>query len=388
MLSHPFFGSEYQELFTNDVKNIPFVFATFESERVCRKRELLHTTIVRVLQENPKVQHAKNIVEDIKKGIIKPIYFLSGEEPYFIDQISDYIEHNLLDEADKGFNQVVLYGRDVTIEDIVGNAKRYPMMAERQVVIVKEAQDLSRNIEKLAAYVKNPQPTTVLVVAFKYKKLDKRKGLAKALKEHGVHYESKKLYENQVGDWLRRVLIDEGYHIQPKAAQILVDYLGNDLGKVINELNKLMLILPKGSEITPQAIEENIGISKDFNIFELRKAISEKDIVKAQRIAQYFTQNPKDNPLVLTVGQLFSLFSSILKYHGLPQKDKNTVARALGVSPFFVGEYITAGRNYPMKKVSACISLIREVDVKSKGVGASAFASNDLLKELLVKIMN
>ena len=334
------------------------------------------------------MQHAKNIVEDIKKGIIKPIYFLSGEEPYFIDQISDYIEHNLLDEADKGFNQVVLYGRDVTIEDIVGNAKRYPMMAERQVVIVKEAQDLSRNIEKLAAYVKNPQPTTVLVVAFKYKKLDKRKGLAKALKEHGVHYESKKLYENQVGDWLRRVLIDEGYHIQPKAAQILVDYLGNDLGKVINELNKLMLILPKGSEITPQAIEENIGISKDFNIFELRKAISEKDIVKAQRIAQYFTQNPKDNPLVLTVGQLFSLFSSILKYHGLPQKDKNTVARALGVSPFFVGEYITAGRNYPMKKVSACISLIREVDVKSKGVGASAFASNDLLKELLVKIMN
>ena len=158
------------------------------------------------------MQHAKNIVEDIKKGIIKPIYFLSGEEPYFIDQISDYIEDNLLDETEKGFNQVVLYGRDVTIEDIVGNAKRYPMMAERQVVIVKEAQDLSRNIEKLVAYVKNPQPTTVLVMAYKYKKLDKRKGLAKALKEHGVHYESKKLYENQVGDWLRRVLIDEGYH--------------------------------------------------------------------------------------------------------------------------------------------------------------------------------
>ncbi len=334
------------------------------------------------------MEHAKNIVADIKNGIIKPIYFLSGEEPYFIDQISNYIEQNVLDESEKGFNQMVLYGRDVTVDDIVSNAKRYPMMAERQVIIVKEAQDLSRTIEKLAAYVENPQPSTVLVVAYKYKKLDKRKGLAKALKKHGILYENKKLYENKVGDWIRNVLIDHGYHIQPKAAQMLVDYLGNDLSKVNNELNKLMLILPKGSDITPQAIEENIGISKDYNIFELRKAIVEKDVFKAQRIAHYFTQNPKDNPLVLTVGQLFSLFSNIMKYHGLPQKDKATVAKTLGVSPFFVGEYIIAARNYPMKKVSSCITMIREVDVKSKGVGASAFASNDLLKELLVKIMN
>ena len=334
------------------------------------------------------MEQAKNILADIKNGIIKPIYFLSGEEPYFIDQISNYIENNILEESEKGFNKMVLYGRDVTIEDIVSNAKRYPMMAERQVIIVKEAQDLSRNIEKLSTYADNPQPTTVLVIAYKYKKLDKRKGLAKALKKHGVYYENKKLYENKVGDWIRNVLKDDGYNIQPKAAQMLVDFLGNDLSKVSNELQKLMLILPKGSEITPQAIEENIGISKDYNIFELRKAVTERDIVKAQRIAQYFIQNPKDNPLVLTVGQLYSLFANILKYHGLPQKDKATVAKTLGISPFFVGEYITAARNYPMKKVSACIALIREVDVKSKGVGASAFSSNDLLKELLVKIMN
>ena len=334
------------------------------------------------------MEQAKNILVDIKNGIIKPIYFLSGEEPYFIDQISNYIENNILEESEKGFNQMVLYGRDVTIEDIVSNAKRYPMMAERQVIIVKEAQDLSRNIEKLSTYADNPQPTTVLVIAYKYKKLDKRKGLAKALKKHGVYYENKKLYENKVGDWIRNVLKDDGYNIQPKAAQMLVDFLGNDLSKVSNELQKLMLILPKGSEITPQAIEENIGISKDYNIFELRKAVTERDIVKAQRIAQYFIQNPKDNPLVLTVGQLYSLFANILKYHGLPQKDKATVAKTLGISPFFVGEYITAARNYPMKKVSACVALIREVDVKSKGVGASAFSSNDLLKELLVKIMN
>ena len=334
------------------------------------------------------MEQAKNILADIKNGIIKPIYFLSGEEPYFIDQISNYIENNILEESEKGFNQMVLYGRDVTIEDIVSNAKRYPMMAERQVIIVKEAQDLSRNIEKLSTYADNPQPTTVLVIAYKYKKLDKRKGLAKALKKHGVYYENKKLYENKVGDWVRNVLKDDGYNIQPKAAQMLVDFLGNDLSKVSNELQKLMLILPKGSEITPQAIEENIGISKDYNIFELRRAVTERDIVKAQRIAQYFIQNPKDNPLVLTVGQLYSLFANILKYHGLPQKDKATVAKTLGISPFFVGEYITAARNYPMKKVSACVALIREVDVKSKGVGASAFSSNDLLKELLVKIMN
>lgn len=334
------------------------------------------------------MQHAKTIVNDIKKGVIKPIYFLTGEEPYFIDQISDYIEHNVLDESEKGFNQVVLYGRDITIEDLVGQAKRYPMMAERQVVIVKEGQELSRTIEKLAPYVKNAQPTTVLVVCYKYKKIDKRKALYKALKEHGEFYESKKLYENQVADWLRRVLIDQGYHIQPKAAQILVDYLGNDLSKVENEINKLMLVMPKGSEITPEAIEENIGISKDFNVFELRKAICFKDIVKAQRIAKYFVQNPKEHPLVLTVGQLYSLFVSILKYHTLLKKDKASIARGLGISPFFADEYIAAGRNYPMKKASAAISLIREVDVKSKGVGASAFATDDLLKELLARIMS
>ncbi len=333
------------------------------------------------------MQHAKNIVSDIQNGIIKPIYFLSGEEPYFIDQISDYIENNLLDESEKGFNQVVLYGRDVTIEDIVSNAKRYPMMAERQVVIVKEAQDLSRTIDKLASYVEHAQPSTVLVICYKYKKLDGRKGLAKALKIHGVHYESKKLYENQVGDWLRRVLIDEGYHINPKAAHILVDFLGTDLGKIRNELNKLMLILPKGSEVTPEAIEENIGISKDFNNFELRKAIGERNIVKAQRICNYFTQNPKDNPLVVTISSLYGFFSNLLKYHGLPQKDKSSVAKALGVNPYFVGEYTTAARHYPMKKVSAIIALLREADVKSKGVGSSSFATADLLKELLVKVM-
>lgn len=312
-----------------------------------------------------------------------------GEEAYYIDKISDFIEDNLLDEAEKGFNQMVLYGRDVSIDDIVSNAKRYPMMAERQVVIVKEAQDLSRTIEKLASYAENPQTTTVLVINYKYKKIDKRKALYKAInKSGGVVYESKKLYDNQVPDWIRRVLKGQGYDISPKAAQMLVEFLGTDLSKVNNELNKLKIVLPKGTQITPEHIEENIGISKDYNNFELRKAVGARDIVKAQRIAKYFGDNPKDNPMVVTVGLLFNFFSQLLHLHGMTDKNPRSVASALRVNPYFVNEYLTAARNYPMKKVSATIALLREFDVKGKGVGANAVPQGDLLKELLVRIMS
>jgi DNA polymerase-3 subunit delta len=311
-----------------------------------------------------------------------------GEEAYYIDKISDFIEDNLLDEAEKGFNQMVLYGRDVTIDDIVSNAKRYPMMAERQVVIVKEAQDLSRTIEKLASYAENPQPTTVLVVNYKYKKIDKRKALYKAINKNGsVVFESKKLYDNQVPDWIRRVLKGQGYDISPKAAQMLVEFLGTDLSKVNNELDKLKIVLPKGTQITPDHIEENIGISKDFNNFELRKAVGERNIVKAHQIAKYFADNPKDNPMVVTVALLFNFFSQLLHLHGMTDKNPRSVASALRVNPYFVNEYLTAARNYPMKKVSAVVALLREFDVKSKGVGANAVPQGDLLKELLVRIM-
>ncbi|WP_426430626.1 DNA polymerase III subunit delta [Winogradskyella sp. HB-48] len=335
------------------------------------------------------MDEVKALVSDIKKGQIKPIYFLMGEEAYYIDKISDFIEDNILDEAEKGFNQMVLYGRDVTIEDIVSNAKRYPMMAERQVVIVKEAQDLSRTIEKLADYATNPQPTTVLVVNYKYKKIDKRKALYKAINKHGgVVFEGKKLYENQVPDWIRRVLKGQGYDISPKAAQMLVEFLGTDLSKVNNELNKLKIVLPQGTQITPEHIEENIGISKDFNNFELRKAVGERDILKAQRIAKYFGDNPKDNPIVVTVSLLFNFFSQLLHLHGMSDKNPRSVASALGVNPYYVNEYLIAARNYPMKKVSEVVALLREFDVKSKGVGANAVPQGDLLKELLARIMS
>lgn len=329
----------------------------------------------------------KQIATDIKSGNLKPIYFLMGEEPYYIDKISDFIEANVLSEEERGFNQMVLYGRDVSVEDIISNAKRYPMMAEYQVVIVKEAQDLSRTIEKLVTYAQNPQPTTVLVLNYKYKKIDKRKALYKTIKKTGVVFESKKLYENQVADWIRRVLSPKNYTISPKAAQMLVEFLGTDLSKINNELNKLQIIFPKGTQISPEHIEENIGISKDFNNFELRKAIGAKNTIKAYQIINYFAENPKDNPMVVTVSLLFNFFSQLLYFHGLKDKSPRNVASALRVNPYFVNEYIEAARNYPMRKVSMVISTLRDFDVKSKGVGSNVAPQGDLLKELLVKIL-
>lgn len=332
------------------------------------------------------LEKARHIIDGIKKGDIKPVYFLTGEEPFYIDGISNYIEEHILTEEEKGFNQIVFYGRDVKIEDIISTAKRYPMMAERQVVIVKEAQDLSRNLEELVPYVENPQPTTVLVLCYKYKKLDKRKKLSKEIIKSGVLFESKKLNETQVPDWIRKVLSNKGYTITPKAAQMLVEFLGNDLAKVNNELEKLQLILKPGEQITPSIVEENIGISKDYNNFELQNAISRRDIKKAFGIIQYFGNSPKNHPLVMTTALIFSFFSKVLKYHAL--SNKSHAPKVLGVSPYYIHDFELAARNYPMKKVSGIISSIREMDLKSKGVGAAKISQADLLKELLVNIFN
>ena len=328
------------------------------------------------------------IVNDINNGNIKPIYFLMGEEPYYIDKLSDYIEQNVLAEEEKGFNQTVLYGRDVTIEDIVATAKRYPMMAERQVVIVKEAQDLTRTIDKLESYVENPMLSTVLVFCYKYKTLDKRKKMTKLIDKGGVVYESKKLYDNQVGDWIKRVLSGKNYSIEPKANAMLVEFLGTDLSKINNELEKLQIILPKGSTITPKHIEENIGFSKDFNNFELLNALGSRNQLKAFQIVQYFSDNQKANPLVVTTSTVFGFFIKILKYHGLKDRNPKNVASVLGVSPYFLKDYDLALKNYPMKKVSQIVTALRDIDVKSKGVGANALSQSDLFREMLYKIFN
>ncbi len=328
------------------------------------------------------------IINDIKGGNIKPIYFFMGDEPYYIDKLTEYIEQNVLQEHERDFNQTILYGRDITMDDVVGSAKRYPMMADRQVVIVREAQDLSRTIDALESYAENPQPTTVLVFAYKYKTLDKRKKVTKLIDKHGLVFESKKLYENQVGTWISRVLQGKGYTIEPKANAMLVEFLGNDLSKISNELTKLEIILPKGHTISAKDIEVNIGFSKDFNVFELQNALGARNQVKAYQIAQYFADNPKDNPMVVTTSLVFSFFVKLLKYHGIKDKNPKTVAPMLGVSPFFLKDYDLALKNYPMRKVSAIIAALRDIDVKSKGVGANALPNHDLLKEMLVKIFN
>ena len=234
------------------------------------------------------MDEVKALVADIRKGLLKPIYFLMGEEPYYIDKLSEYIEDNVLEAHEREFNQMVLYGKDVTVDEIVAQAKRFPMMAEYQVVIVKEAQELSRSIDKLLSYAEQPQPSTVLVLNYKYKKLDKRKALFKAISKNGVILESKKLYDNKVPEWIRRVLAGQNYGITPKASEMLVEYLGTDLSKISNELEKLKIVLPKGTQIKPDHIEENIGISKDYNNFELRKAVGDRNNFKAHQIAQYF----------------------------------------------------------------------------------------------------
>ncbi len=327
------------------------------------------------------------ILNDIKAGNIKPIYFLMGEEPYYIDKLTEFMEANLLTEEEKGFNQTIFYGRDVSIEDVISTAKRYPMMAERQVVFVREAQDLHKTIAKLENYAENPTPTTVLVFAYKYKTLDKRLKVLKNLNKNGLVYESAKLRDYQVTSWMERVLKGRGYSIEPKASVLLSEFLGTDLSKISNELEKLQLIIPKGSTITAKIIEENIGFSKDFNVFELRKAIGSGNQFKAYQIAKYFADNPKDHPVVMVTSQVFAFFSQLLQYHGLKDRSPKNVASSLRVNPYFVKDYEQAAKYFPMKKVSQIVATLREIDVKSKGIGAS-MTNSDLFREMLIKIFS
>lgn len=325
------------------------------------------------------------LITDIKGGKIAPIYFLMGEEAYYIDVISDYIESYVLQEEEKGFNQMVLYGKEVSIQDIVSNSKRYPMMAERQVIIVKEAQNLTKTIEQLVEYAKNPQPTTVFF-NYKYKTLDKRKTLYKALSKTAVVFESKKIYEDKIPNWIQSFLKSKQISITPKAALMLTEFLGTDLSKIANELNKLEIVVGAKKEITPELIEENIGISKDFNNFELQKALGNLDHKKAYQIVYYFAQNPKQHPFVLTISILFMYFSKLMTLHTVRDRNPSTIAKALGVNPYFVNDYIAVSRNFPMKRISGVLETLRTYDTKSKGVGAN-LSPKDLYNELVYNIL-
>jgi DNA polymerase-3 subunit delta len=329
----------------------------------------------------------EEIIGNLQKKIYHPIYFLMGEETYFIDKISDYIAENVLTDAEKGFNQTVLYGKDLEPNTIISNARRFPMMANYQVIIVREAQNIKK-IEDLEPYVKNPLKSTVLVINYKYKTLDKRKTFTKQLDQKGVLFESKKIYDNQLPAWISSYLKTQQYTISPQACAMIAEYLGADLGKVANELDKLIISLPAGTQITPDHIEKNIGISKEFNVFELQNALGDRDLLRANRIINYFGANPSSNPVPVVISSLFAYFSKLLNYHFLEDKTQNNVASALGVHPFFVKTYVSAAKNYNIKKLVEIVALLREYDMKSKGWGNVSASLADLQREMIYRILH
>ncbi|MCD6661587.1 MAG: DNA polymerase III subunit delta [Lentimicrobium sp.] len=331
----------------------------------------------------------KQILSNIRKRIYAPIYLLHGEEDYYIDLISDAIENEVLNEMEKEFNLSVLYGRDVNAQTIVDYAKRYPMMASHQVVIVKEAQEI-RNLDDLQTYAANPLPSTLLVLCHKHKKYDKRKVLAKNIDSKGVLFESSRLYEDKIPAWITAQVEAAGYTISDKACNMMASFLGNDLSKINNELSKLYINLPKGSQINEKIVESNIGISKDYNIFELQNALARRDVLKANQIAAYFAANPRENPIVKNVILLYTFFSKVLVIQAMAGKPDQEVNAIAGLTPYSGQNHRLAARNYTLAKTAEIISLLREYDLKAKGVDISSFSTDDgeLLKELIYRIMH
>jgi DNA polymerase-3 subunit delta len=332
---------------------------------------------------------ATEIIKDIKAGKLKPIYLLHGEESYYIDLISDYLEENVLNDMEKGFNQTVFYGKDTEVMTVLNAARRYPMMSDYQVILVKEAQDLKidKAADQFQAYCENPLTSTILVLCHKYGKFDKRKKVYKSIEKKGLVFESNSIYENKVPAWIEDFIKSKGHHINPRASALLAEYLGNDLSKVANELEKLMLNVLIGQEIGTREVQDNIGISKEYNVFELQNALAKRDVFKANQIINYFEANPKANPMVLIMGNLAGYFTKILKYHYI--QDKSQAARELGVNPYFIKDYELAARNFSLGKTFEVVSLLREYDLKSKGVDATGNTeSGDLMKELVFKIMH
>ncbi len=331
-----------------------------------------------------------NIIRDIKNNIFSPIYLLWGEEPYFIDKIVDLLEESILDESMKGFNQTIVYGRDVTTKEIIDLSRRYPMMGNYQVVIVKEAQYIDK-IEGLELYLENSLDTTILIIAFKHKKIDKRKSFYKKInspKINSVVFESQKVRDYNIPKWIESEIKSRELSISPVALMLMSEYLGNDLGKIINEIDKLVINLKPGSKITEIEIEDNIGISKDYNLFELQNAMADKDALKAFRIVDYFEANPKGHPLQMISVVLHNYFMKVFMYHQVKNEPQNKIAAELGIAPFFVKDYTKAGRMFPPHKIKQIISDIRSLDLKSKGVGSLNASSYGELKELVFKVLN
>ena len=330
----------------------------------------------------------KQLIAELKAGQYKPVYLLTGEENYYIDVVSDYFEERLIDPTLRDFDQTVVYGRDVDMATVVSTVKRYPMMSPIHLVIVKEAQDIPiKEWDLLAAYLQQPSPQGVLVLCYRHKKIDKRTAIYKAIDKAGVVYESPRIYDNQVPAWISREVGAHGYTIGDKAAVMLADYLGTDLGKIANELGKLYPLLPTGGVITEQLIEDQVGISKDYNIFELQKAIGRRDPVMCNRIINYFAANPKKNPIQQVLPLLYNYFLKIMFYHQL--ENKNDASKVLGCAPNFVQDYAVAAHNYSLGKLATCIDYLYETDLRSKGVRNSGNVTDgELLKELIFKVIH
>lgn len=331
-----------------------------------------------------------DILKDLKAKKYHPIYFLHGDEAYFIDAVSHHIEHEVLNETEKAFNLTILYGKDADHLAVIDNARRYPVMAERQVVLVKEAQDM-KTLADLATYVEKPLESTILAICYKYKKFNLNTKFGKLLKEKAVVLDAKKLYDNQVPVWIRDYLKTKKFQINATAAELLGEYLGTDLSKIVNELDKLILNLPKGTEISEKDIEENIGISKDYNVFELQRALGTRDVLRANRIVQYFAANPKNNPLPMVIGSLYNFFSKLYMLQFLRNSPEKDMLEALKLrSAFFLKEYRAAASHFSRDKTEEVIALLREYDLKSKGVGYVSTGKDDgeLLKEMVWRILH
>ena len=332
------------------------------------------------------MKETQNILSSIAKGIFSPVYLLTGTEPYLIDHVAEALMASVVDAAARDFDLSILYGKETSIAHIIESAKRFPMVGERQLIVVREAQYLSKSIDELTPYALHPQPQTVLVICYKHHKIDKRKKVVKTIKEKGVLMETKPLYDNQISSWIVDRAKAHNFQCPPQAAALLTASLGNDLGKLNNALEKLSYSLPQQTTITSDHIERYIGFSKAFNNFELQHALGQRNLSLSLRIIQYMAENPSQNPFVLTLSVVFNFFQKLFIYHGL--SNRTDAARVLGVNPYFVKDYQAATGVYSMKQTADVLIVLKKIDLKSKGVGANNLPLEQLLKEMILSIVS
>lgn len=332
-------------------------------------------------------QEIDRVINKVKNKIYSPIYFLTGDETYYIDYFTKYCDENILKDDQISFNKTILYGKETSVQEIISVCKRYPLNSEYQIVIIKEAQHLSKNLDSLSDYALNPLMSTILIINYKYKVLDKRKKLFKSVQKFGMIINCKKMYDNQISGWIKARLENENFVIDNKASFMLFEFLGNDLNKIVKNIEKLKII-SEDKKITDYLIEKNIGFSKDYNVFELRNAIGDKNLEKALKICNYMSKNFNKHPIQVTISLVFNYFIQIFKLHSIENKSSSNISKIIGINPYFLDEYVKASRNYSLKNISKIISLVRDFDLKTKGYNGSNISNGDILKQMVVQIIN